>query len=315
MPKYSFSLLLDLFVILISIYIERFHCIIFAYQCSHTGKFDMKKFAFLSSLLICQYVYPQNKISMQRQIDSLNSIRTEYVKRIEEINVLIKAIEDKKIINEIKIYKNIKYEVPAHSTIKIRDKDNSSGKILFEPQKGEIITLVDFNDVNDFWLVSYNNEAGYLNDVFIKGSSAITNFKKYLIEKRAQDAEENNRKFAELNRIEAQKRTEAQTIDEQKRDSIARQLVQSAKRVAEEEKNKEEQRKAYLIKKYGSATGKNIFAGRVWIGMKDAMAKESWGDPEVINRTVGSWGVREQWVYPDENYLYFENGVLTHWQN
>jgi hypothetical protein len=49
--------------------------------------------------------------------------------------------------------------------------------------------------------------------------------------------------------------------------------------------------------------------------MKDSLAKESWGDPEDINRTVGSWGVREQWVYSNENYLYFENGILTSWQN
>jgi hypothetical protein len=104
-------------------------------------------------------------------------------------------------------------------------------------------------------------------------------------------------------------------MNDQQRDSASKQLVQHAKIVAEEEKNKEEQRKAYLIKKYGSTTGENIFAGRVWIGMKDSLAKESWGDPEDINRTVGSWGVREQWVYSNENYLYFENGVLTSWQN
>jgi hypothetical protein len=58
---------------------------------------------------------------MQRQIDSLKSIRTEYVKKIVQINILIKDIEDKKMINEIEKYKIIKYHVPAQSTIKIRD--------------------------------------------------------------------------------------------------------------------------------------------------------------------------------------------------
>lgn len=275
----------------------------------------MKKLVFLFSLILCQYVYPQDKPGMQRQIDSLESIRTDYVKKIVQINILIKAIEDKKTINEIKLYMNIKYRVPSHSTIKIRYNDNSSGKILFEPQKGDVITLIDFNDVNDSWLVSYNNEVGYVSNAFIHKSSEITNFKKYLVAKKAQDAEENKRKFAELNRIKLQKRAEAQNIDDQRRDSVAKQLVEYAKRVAEEDKKKEEQRKAYLIKKYGSATGENIFEGKVWIGMKDSLAKESWGDPEDINRTVGSWGVREQWVYSNENYLYFENGVLTSWQN
>ena len=44
------------------------------------------------------------------------------------------------------------------------------------------------------------------------------------------------------------------------------------------------------------------------------MALESWGQPDDINRSVGSWGVHEQWVYGDE-YLYFENGKLTSWQD
>lgn len=273
----------------------------------------MKKFVLLFSLMLCQYVHSQDQRRMQRQIDSLKLIRTEYAKKIVQINILIKEIEDKKTINEIEQYKILKYRVPAQSAIKIRDKESPAGKILFEPPKGEVITLVDFNDITDYWLVSYNDEVGYVNDVFLHKSSAITNFKKYLFAKRAQEAEENKRKAAELTKIEEQNQAEARTKDEQKRDSVTIRLIEDAKRIAEEDKKKEEQRKAFLMKKYGSTTGENIFAGRVWIGMKDAMAKESWGDPEVINRTVGYWGVREQWVYPDENYLYFENGALTLW--
>lgn len=43
------------------------------------------------------------------------------------------------------------------------------------------------------------------------------------------------------------------------------------------------------------------------------------GRPDHVNRSTGSWGVHEQWVYNggrhlgDEVYLYFENGVLTSW--
>ena len=36
----------------------------------------------------------------------------------------------------------------------------------------------------------------------------------------------------------------------------------------------------------------------------------SWGKPRNINRSIGKWGVHEQWVYPNR-YLYFENGILT----
>jgi hypothetical protein len=50
------------------------------------------------------------------------------------------------------------------------------------------------------------------------------------------------------------------------------------------------------------------------IGMNKDMVLMSWGYPDEINRDVGKWGVHEQWIYGD-NYLYFENGILTSWQD
>lgn len=46
--------------------------------------------------------------------------------------------------------------------------------------------------------------------------------------------------------------------------------------------------------------------------MTDKMAKASLGNPDDINKSTGSWGVHEQWVYSKKDiYLYFENGKLT----
>jgi hypothetical protein len=74
-------------------------------------------------------------------------------------------------------------------------------------------------------------------------------------------------------------------------------------------------RRADLTKKYGSQEiAEKIMAKKIWLGMTSAMALESWGKPSDINRSVGSWGVHEQWVYRD-TYLYFEDGVLTSWQD
>jgi hypothetical protein len=47
--------------------------------------------------------------------------------------------------------------------------------------------------------------------------------------------------------------------------------------------------------------------------MTNEQVKLSWGEPDRINRSVGSWGVSEQWVYQDR-YLYFKNGILTSYQ-
>jgi hypothetical protein len=48
--------------------------------------------------------------------------------------------------------------------------------------------------------------------------------------------------------------------------------------------------------------------------MTKEMAIISRGYPKDKNRSVGSWGTHEQWVYDDE-YLYFENGYLRSWQD
>lgn len=54
----------------------------------------------------------------------------------------------------------------------------------------------------------------------------------------------------------------------------------------------------------------------VTIGMtKQQVLDSMWGEPEKINTTTTKYGVSEQWVYPNGNYLYFENGKLTAIQN
>ncbi|PEL13797.1 hypothetical protein [Bacillus sp. AFS017336] len=48
------------------------------------------------------------------------------------------------------------------------------------------------------------------------------------------------------------------------------------------------------------------------IGMsKEEVINTSWGKPESINKTTNAYGTNEQWVYSDNRYLYFENGILT----
>jgi len=52
--------------------------------------------------------------------------------------------------------------------------------------------------------------------------------------------------------------------------------------------------------------------------MVKKQSQESWYKSPVINRTVGSCGIHEQWVYEFASktyYLYFENSILTSWQN
>lgn len=62
-----------------------------------------------------------------------------------------------------------------------------------------------------------------------------------------------------------------------------------------------------------------IIDKQFWIGMNKSWAVISLGDPNDINKTVTGNLVREQWVYGDPiygaTYLYFDNDVLTSYQN
>ncbi|PKG41466.1 hypothetical protein, partial [Psychroflexus sp. MES1-P1E] len=68
-----------------------------------------------------------------------------------------------------------------------------------------------------------------------------------------------------------------------------------------------------LLEKYGKETYNKLKKGLYWKGMTKKMALISLGSPNDINKTVGSWGVHEQWVYKNL-YLYFESNKLTSYQ-
>jgi prefoldin subunit 5 len=78
---------------------------------------------------------------------------------------------------------------------------------------------------------------------------------------------------------------------------------------------KEEFKKAF-INKYGARSYKHI-VDRVF-GMRDPKVVLLYvlGEPDDINRTVGSFGVHEQWVYRKRDmYIYIEDGYVTSWQD
>lgn len=68
----------------------------------------------------------------------------------------------------------------------------------------------------------------------------------------------------------------------------------------------------------------DVLAGTVRIGMTQEQVLASLGNPYDVNRTVGSWGVHEQWIYgyyqqdyafTPSLYLYIEDGILTSFQD
>ncbi|MBV5329972.1 MAG: hypothetical protein JZU65_20495, partial [Chlorobium sp.] len=53
-----------------------------------------------------------------------------------------------------------------------------------------------------------------------------------------------------------------------------------------------------------------IQKNNIKIGMPPEYVTLSWGKPEKVNKTIGAWGVHEQWIYGDQ-FVYFENEKLT----
>ena len=81
------------------------------------------------------------------------------------------------------------------------------------------------------------------------------------------------------------------------------------------------QKSYQFVQKHSTDQMKEAVAKRqLVIGMNKAEVWASIGLPltDGINKTTGFWGVHEQWIYGfgrNRRYLYFENGILTSWQN
>jgi hypothetical protein len=75
-----------------------------------------------------------------------------------------------------------------------------------------------------------------------------------------------------------------------------------------------EDRLEAMISKYGKNKGKLIAGSKVWPTISFEMAKDSWGEPNNIQKSTLSTGSTEKWSYTENRYLYFKNGRLESWK-
>ncbi len=207
--------------------------------------------------------------------------------------------EAREMIEQLKKSKNQDI-VNSINTINQNIKDSSSLSIAkkeIEDMTNEEFELLNAGELSKV----YHNEKG-LNDIFIKLLEENKDHREVFIqenlkiqeEKRITEEEERIR--LESIRIEQEKIAEQQRIQEQERLRLTR--IQEEKEKAAEKARKK--------------------ADGVSIGMtKQDVLDSKWGSPTKINRTVTSYGIREQWVYRQysRGYLYFEGDILTSIQN
>ena len=98
---------------------------------------------------------------------------------------------------------------------------------------------------------------------------------------------------------------------------LAREKADREQRAAEMKGAQERERTAAQRKREEQARKDAVAAQRAKpsprIGMTQSQVINgtSWGGPNDINRTITAGGTREQWVYGNKRYLYFDNGILT----
>lgn len=84
--------------------------------------------------------------------------------------------------------------------------------------------------------------------------------------------------------------------------------VQEAQPVQQEE----ESRFSYLENKYGTSMATKLISGKIWKGMSSEMVRDSWGNPQKINRVISGNTVKEEWIYKN-TWLYIQDDYLGEW--
>ncbi len=222
----------------------------------------------------------QDLVKLKSKLDSLKHNEAKFDSIIKQIRLDIKETENKIIMIEMKAQDEIGgYKTKVIDMTVMRKYPNLLDKIFCSIPNGSEVMVLGYT--NEFWKINYNGFVGYI----FKNHFKMNNHLEYI----RNEGRKNDKKL-------------------KKKEEEKRRKEQMKKELAEKEAliNK------YTLK-YGSTIAKKIVNGYIWLGMTKEMAIDSWGHPDDINKSVGSWGVHEQWIYGNQ-YLYFENGKLTSWQ-
>jgi hypothetical protein len=221
-----------------------------------------------------------NVISQEKEISNLENLKLDLTNEISKLNDSLKKVEIRIAILKSKDIKKIVSDSSLVSTARegayIKKSSNVMGEIITKLTEKKQVVLLDY--IDGYFGICTDSICGYMSEMWIEKNEKIYEFIK--VKKQEQK---------ELKRLEYENKLKLKKAE-----------------YAKLEKD--------YIKKYGQKTYNKLKEGYYWTGMNREMATISLGSPKDINRTVGSWGVHEQWVY-DNIYLYFENGKLTSYQN
>jgi hypothetical protein len=218
-----------------------------------------------------------------------------------EEEIKVKTASLNLIQEEIKHLQNLEYlskfkikfdELTMLTTLstdgKLRKSSHPLSDVITHLKKNDTVKLTDYQE--GYWVVNKDQYFGYLSEAYINDTEEIKIFREEIIRKNEEYRIKKENEAAEKKRMQNEKLV---SMQKQKRNEYRQKILQE----------------------YGSVTGQKLLDGYYWLGMTNEMARISLGNPRNINRSVGSWGIHEQWVYGGGKYLYFENGILTSFQN
>lgn len=221
-----------------------------------------------------------------------------------EIDSQIKRLESKKdsLINERKKVLREKalnqlgnkYFLAKINSDKTPLKESMDGfNMILRLNKNDEVEILGAND--NYLFVRKDDFYGFVSPMFIsKDDSEVNDFINGLIED-----DRIQREVEKLERIASQEKNAKEQLAKAKQQNAIR----------------EQKRLQEIKSKFSPETAQRIIDKQIWIGMTREMATASKGFPKQINRTVMSNLVKEQWVYENSFYLYFDNDILTAWQD
>jgi len=245
----------------------------------------MKKRLFLLALVL--NIFSIAAFSQTKEILELETLKNSLTKEIASLTDSVSKIQKKiELLKTNEILSTISDSTLRGMTLKgakLKKSPDPLGEISSTFTEEKEVIILDYSDL--YFGVCAGGICGYMSEIWVKKSQEVENF-----------ISAKNFEKEELKRLEIERQTRLKT-----------------KTVQAERAKLVELEKTY-IKRYGENNYSKMKQGYYWIGMNKEMATISLGSPNKVNRTVGAWGVREQWVY-ETIYLYFENGVLTSYQD
>lgn len=220
--------------------------------------------------------------AQQNEISDLENKKKIILNQINALNDSIEKIEIQISAIKSKEIQNMISDSTLRATVKkgakLKKTPSSLGEVITSLSEDKEVVILDYN--NGYFGVCAGSICGYMGDVWVKKDDKIYDFMKA-------------------------KKAEAKKLKE----------LEQEQKLREQKLAWAELEKKY-IEKYGEETYRKLQQRKCWVGMNKEMATISLGRPDDINRTVGSWGVHEQWVYNNfDLYLYFENGKLASYQD